>query len=126
HDLVAPSSWCLLCCRRLTMREHHLDLAAERLLIELERGLALAVERQIRVYVHRPSSPLPPPAATYFCFANCCSRARSCSTAALRSKSSSSKSWRISISPSLPSPCGPGARFAQPIASSFDFTWINQ
>src|SRR2546422_564423 len=46
------------------------------------------------------------------------------STASLGPKSSSSNSWRISISPSLSSRAGLGKRRAHSIASSFDFTWI--
>ena len=38
----------------------------------------------------------------------------------------SSKSCRISISPSWTSPWGAGARLAHSIASSLDFTWMSQ
>ena len=51
------------------------------------------------------------------------SRARS--TAGPGSKSSSSKNWRISISPS-PLLWGAGARFAHSMASCLDFTWMIQ
>src|SRR5947208_9114185 len=46
------------------------------------------------------------------------------STASLGPKSSSSNSWRTSISPSLPSRAGLGKRRAHSMASSFDFTWM--
>jgi hypothetical protein len=44
------------------------------------------------------------------------------STASLGPKSSSSNSWRTSISPSLPSTAGLGKRFVHSIPSSLDFT----
>src|SRR6184192_3079195 len=47
------------------------------------------------------------------------------STASLSPKSSSSNSWRTSISPSLPSRAGLGKRRAHSIASSLDFTWMS-
>src|SRR5262249_6016713 len=62
----------------------------------------------------------------YFFLASSFSSSRARSTASLEGKSSSSKSWRISISASAPSPCGGGTRLPHSIASSRDFTWISQ
>src|SRR6266853_426729 len=60
----------------------------------------------------------------YFFFARSFSISRKRSTASLGPKSSSSKNWRTSISPSLPSIEGLGKRLAHSIASSRDFTWM--
>ena len=66
-------------------------------------------------------------AVDYFFFASSLSSLRASAIAGLGPKSSSSNNWRSSISPSVPSPCGEGARLAQSIAScGFDLTWISQ
>jgi hypothetical protein len=62
----------------------------------------------------------------YFFFVSSLSSLRALSIAGLGAKSSSSKSWRSSISHSAFSPCGAGARLAHSIASAFDLTWISQ
>src|SRR5947209_6958635 len=87
--------------RRVPVLLHEGCLAAEALLVELERGLASTIEAQVRIDSHR--SP----------------RA---------GEGGSSKNGRISISASAPGlrSTAKGARLAHSIASSFDFTWISQ
>jgi hypothetical protein len=47
------------------------------------------------------------------------------SIVALSPKSSSSNSWRTSISHSLPRPAGAGKRFVHSSASSRDYAWMS-
>jgi hypothetical protein len=62
--------------------------------------------------------------APYFFFFIVSPSSRWCSIAGLSPKSSSSNTWRISIS--LSPACGFGQRFIQSIASCFDLTWMIQ
>src|SRR6516164_6084581 len=127
HDFVAPLRRGLISHRRAGILKYCLDLAAQNFLIKLERGFALAIEHQVWVQLHRnaPAFGLMVPACYRFA-ASCCSSWRAASIASLGPKSSNSKSCRISISPSAPSPWGAGARMAHSIASSLDLTWISQ
>src|SRR5687768_14472839 len=53
HDLVPPVGRDLIRQRSPGVTEHRPELAAETLLMELERCLALSLEAQIRVHLHR-------------------------------------------------------------------------
>src|SRR5262249_37492004 len=96
------------------------DVRHEGRVVLVQRDQHLLAERRQRMEVelerHGP----------YLFFARCFSSSRACSIAGLGAKSSSSKSCRISISPSCPAPWGAGARLAHSIASSLDFTWMSQ
>src|SRR5216683_5994679 len=52
HDLAAPFRGHVLRGRRAFVREHGFDFCAEALLVELECGLAVAVEMEIRAHLH--------------------------------------------------------------------------
>ena len=52
HDLAAPFGRHVIGGRRALVRYHRHDFTAEDLLVEFERRLALALERQIGVHLH--------------------------------------------------------------------------
>ena len=52
HDLAAPFGRHVIGGRRAFVRHHRHDFTAENLLVEFERRLALALERQIGVHLH--------------------------------------------------------------------------
>src|SRR5688572_30039307 len=115
--------------RRIPVRNHRADLAAQALLVELERGSTIAVEDEIGVQLHRVllwlrDRRVQTGPASYFLAVICARSRSSCSLSSGVSsgpKSSVSKTWRISTSPS-----SKGARLTHSIASSIDFTWISQ
>ena len=52
HDLAAPFGRHVIGGRRALVRHHRHDFTAEDLLVEFERRLAFALERQIGVELH--------------------------------------------------------------------------
>src|SRR3989441_1234212 len=101
--------------QRCQLRHRAEGSAAERAIDQDDRRSPLTPAEAIvgdrravaRAYVFHPTSIL-----------------RKRSTASLGPKSSSSNSWRTSISPSCPFRAGLGKRRAHSMASSFDFTWM--
>jgi hypothetical protein len=53
HDLLLALRGRLHLRRAILVAQHQLDLAAQHLLIELERRFAIAVEKQVGIDLHR-------------------------------------------------------------------------
>jgi hypothetical protein len=53
NDLLAPIRGNVACHESAFVRHHERDLGAQTLFVKLECGLALAVEIQIRIHLHR-------------------------------------------------------------------------